>query len=143
MDHLSRIIESNHLGKEMVEEMMEAIPIDISKNRTITFYDVYQNCPWLSPCPGDSIEARWGLNKCEMIQGQIRNARNTIAFIEKNYRKRDPKYADFSIRQQEEILRRLNLEVTKSECSFVASAHSRNQAAADSLPETRIFRLNP
>ena len=121
MDHLSRIIESNHLDKEMVKEMMESISIDITKNRSVTFYDVYQNCSWLSPHPKDSIEARWGLKKCEMILSQIRTARDCIAFIERIYGKKDPKYADFSIRQQQEILRRLNEELTKSECHLAAS----------------------
>jgi 3-dehydroquinate dehydratase len=77
-----------------------------------------------------------------MIHEQIRTARNTIAFIEKIYRKRDPKYADFSIQQQEEILRRLNREETRSECSFVASVHTNNQAEADSLLETN-FSVTP
>ena len=121
MDHLSRIIESNHLDKEMVKEMMESIPIHITKNRSLTFYDVYQNCSWLSPHPKDSIESRWGLKKCEMILEQIRTARDCIAFIEKIYGKKDPKYADFSIRQQQEILRRLNEELMRSECHFAAS----------------------
>ena len=123
MDHLSRIIESNHLDKEVTEKMMKAISIDISKNRSITFYDVYQNCSWLSHHPKDSIEARWGLKKCEMILEQIRTAKNCIAFVERIYGKKDPKYADFSIRQQQEILRRLNDELMKSECYLAASAH--------------------
>jgi hypothetical protein len=123
MDHLSRIIESNHLDKKMVKEMMESIPINITKNHSVTFYDVYQNCSWFSPHPKDSIETRWGLKKCEMILTQIRTAKDCIAFIERIYGKKDPKYADFSIRQQQEILRRLNEELTKSECYFAASVH--------------------
>jgi len=56
------------------------------------------------------------LKKCEMILSQIRSAKNSIAFIERAYRKKDPKYADFSTRQQQEILRRLFEEWYKSEC---------------------------
>jgi hypothetical protein len=123
MDHLSRIIESNHLDKKMVKEMMESISINITKNQSITFYDIYQNCSWFSPHPKDSIESRWGLKKCEMILAQIRSAKDCIAFIQRIYGKKDPKYADFSIRQQKEILRRLNEELTKSECYFAASVH--------------------
>jgi len=118
MDYLSEIIRLHHLDHEMVEEMMKAISIEISKNRSITFYDVYQNCSWLSPHPKDSIEARWGLKRCEMILAQIRTARDSIAFVEAIYRKNDPKYAEFSIHQEEEILRRLNEQLTKSECRF-------------------------
>jgi hypothetical protein len=123
MDHLSEIIELNRLDREMAEEMMKAISIDISKNRSVRFYDVYQNCSWLSPHPKDSIEARWGLMKCEMIQAQIRTARDSIVFIETIYGKKDPKYADFSIRQQQEILWRLNEQLTKSECHFAAQVN--------------------
>ena len=116
MDHLSEIIESGHLDKEIPKGMMRAISIDISEKRTVTFYDVYQNYLWLSSHPGDSIEARWGLKKCEMIHAQTRATYNSIAFIEKTYRKRDPRYADFSIRQQQQILGRLSGEWTRSEC---------------------------
>ena len=116
MDHLHQIIEANHLDKEVIREKMEAIPIHISKDRSITFYHLYQNYLWLSPHPEDSIEARWGLKKCEMILSQIRSTKNSITFIERTYRKKDPKYADFSIRQQKEILRRLTEEWERSQC---------------------------
>jgi len=140
MDHLSRIIESNRLDKEMVKKMMESISINITKDRSVTFYDVYQNCSWLSPHPKDSIEARWGFKKYEMIVAQIRTARDCIAFIERIYGKKDPKYADFSIRQQQEILRRLNEELRSSECYVAASDISGNQRAADRLTETNLKR---
>ena len=96
--------------------MMEAVPFEISEGRSVTFYEVYQNYLWLSPHPQDSIEARWGLRKCEMILAQTRTAKNSMAFIERTYRRRDPRYADFAMRQQQQMLRRLNEEWTKSEC---------------------------
>ena len=116
MDHLHHIVESNRLDQELVREKMEAIPFNITKDRSISFYHLYQNYLWLSPHPEDSIEARWGLKKCEMILFQIRSAKNSVAFIEGAYRKRDPKYADFAIRQQQEILRRLTGEWNRSHC---------------------------
>jgi hypothetical protein len=116
MDHLHQIIESNHLDQEAVKRNMEAILIPISRDRSVTFYHVYQNYLWLSPHPEDSIEARWGLKKCEMILSQIRSAKSSIAFVERTYRKRDHNYADFSIRQQREILRRLAEEWERSQC---------------------------
>jgi hypothetical protein len=116
MDHLSKIIESNHLDRGMVKGMMEAISIDISENRSVTLYHVYQNLLWLSPHPEDSIEARWGLNKCEMIHAQTLTTKDSIAFIERVYRKRDPKYADFSILQQQRLLGKLSEEWVRSEC---------------------------
>jgi len=116
MDHLSQIIESNQLDKEKLREKMEATHISISKGRSVTFYHLYQNYLWLSPHPEDSIEARWGLKKCEMILSQIRSAKNSIAFIQRNYGKRDPKYASFAIQHQQEILRRLLEEWERSQC---------------------------
>jgi hypothetical protein len=138
MDHLSQIIELNHLDKELTKKMMEAIPIDISRNHSVTFYHVYQNCLWLSTHPEESIEARWGLKKCEMIHGQTRTARDIITFVETVYRKKDPKYADFSIGQQKEILRRLNDEWTKSECYSGASVDHGTRATASNLLETNF-----
>ncbi len=116
MDHLSQIIELNPLDKEMAKRMMKAISIDISKNRSVTFDHIYQSYLWLSSHPEESIEARWGLKKCEMVRAQARSAKDSIAFIERTYRTGDPRYADFSIRQQQEVLRRLNEEWTRFAC---------------------------
>ena len=122
MDHLRQIIESHHLDGEMVREKMETIEIPIQKGQSVTFLHVFENHLWLSPHPGDSIEARWGLRKCEMIFSQMQTAKNAIAFIERNYRKRDPQYADFAISQQQEVLRRLNEEWGRSDCIEPAPA---------------------
>jgi len=116
MDHLHQIIESNYLDQEAVKREMEAIRIEISPGRWISFDHLYQNYLWLSPDPGDSIEARWGLKKCDMILSRIRSAYKSIAFVERTYRKKDPKYADFSVRQQQEILGRLYAEWDRSQC---------------------------
>ena len=116
MDHIRQIIESNHLDWERVREKMEAIFIPIQVGQSVTFHHLFQNHLWLSPHPQDSIEARWGLRKCEMILSQIQTTRKAISFIERTYRKKDPKYADFTIRQQEETLRRLDDEWVSSDC---------------------------
>jgi hypothetical protein len=117
MNHLGQIIESNHFDEEIVRAMMEAIPIEISTARSVTFYHVYRNCLWLSSDPQDAIEMRWGLRKCEMILAQSRIMRSSIAFIERTYRRKDPKYADFAVGQQQEILRRLDEEWSRSQCT--------------------------
>ncbi len=132
MDHLSRIIESNHLDQEMAKGMMEAIPIDISEDRSVTLYHVYQNHLWFSPHPGDSIEARWGLKKCETIHARTRTTSDSITFIEKTYRKKDPNYADFTIRTQQQLLARLNEEWTRSECKEPPPA-----------PEKKVMLFSP
>jgi hypothetical protein len=116
MDHLHHLIESNGLDKDAVKEMMEGFSIRIQKGQSVTFYHLYQNYLWLSPHPEDSIEARWGLKKCEMILSQLRSAQNSIDFIDRTYRKKDPKYADFSVRQQYEIIQRLVEEWNRSQC---------------------------
>jgi hypothetical protein len=116
MDHLHHLIESNGLDQDAVKEMMEGVSIPIQKGQFVTFHHLYQNYLWLSPHPEDSIEARWGLRKCEIILSKIRDAEGSIVFIEKTYRKRDPKYADFSLRQQWEILAKLYEEWYRSEC---------------------------
>ena len=116
MDHLHHLVESNGLDKDVVKEMMEGFSIRIQKGQSVTFYHLYQNYPWLSSHPEDSIEARWGLRKCEMILSQLRSTQNSIDFIERTYRKKDPKYADFSVQQQQEIIRRLVEEWNRSQC---------------------------
>ncbi len=116
MDHLHKIIESNQLDPERVKEEMEGIQFKISRDLSITFYHLYQNYLWLSPNPEDPIEARWGLRKCDMMLSQIKYAKNAIAFIAKTYRKKDPKYADFAIRQQMEVLWRLQTELSRTDC---------------------------
>ena len=114
--HLSEIIDSNRLDQVEAKRRMMAISIDISENRSISLFEAYQNHLWFSPHPSDSIEARWGLKKCEMIHAKTRAANHSIAFIEKTYRKKDPRYADFSIQQQRHLLTRLNEEWRKSGC---------------------------
>ncbi|MGQ9646061.1 MAG: hypothetical protein ACUVWO_05910 [Thermodesulfobacteriota bacterium] len=116
MDHLSEIIESNHLDRDWVKGMMEAIAIDISEDRSVSLYHVYQNHLWLSHRPDDSIDARWGLKKCETIYALARTTHESIAFIEKTYRKKEPRYADFTIRTQRQLLGRLDEEWTRSGC---------------------------
>jgi hypothetical protein len=116
MNHLSEVIESNRIDQEVVKRLMKGITIDISETHSVTLDEVYQNYLWFSSNPGDSIEARWGLKKCEMIHSQTRATHNSIAFIEKTYRRKDPRYADFSIKQQQQILQRLSGEWTRAEC---------------------------
>ena len=51
MDHLNQIIESNDFDREAVKETMEEIHFPISKDRSISFYFLFQNYLWLSPHP--------------------------------------------------------------------------------------------
>ena len=117
MDHLHGLIESDSADKEAIKEKMEEILFPISPEQSVTFYHLYQNYAWLSFRPEDTIEARWGLRKCEMISAQIRSAKSSISFIERTYRKKDAGYADFAIRQQEEMIRKLGDEWDRSQCT--------------------------
>ncbi len=127
MDHLHHLIEATDPPQNAVKEIMKEIPISIQRGQSVTFYHLYQNYPWLSPQPDDSIEARWGLRKCEMILSQIRSAEKSIAFIESAYRTKDSKYADFSVRQQQEVTQRLLEEWNKSRCTFSSIQPSKTQ----------------
>ncbi len=122
LDHLSEIIESDHLHREIAKRVMAAVSVEISENRSVTLYHVYQNRLWLSHRPDDSIDARWGLKKCETIYAQSRVTRDAIAFIEKAYRRKDPRYADFTIRTQQQLLGRLHEEWSRSGCKEPAPA---------------------
>ncbi len=116
MDHLHQIVASNHLDPVVIREKMEAIPFNLTEHLTVSFYQLYEDYPWFSHQPGDSVEARWGMRKCEMISSRMRGARESIDFIEKTYRKKDPRYADFTIQQQQELLRRLYDEWHRFSC---------------------------
>jgi len=63
-----------------------------------------------------SAKAHRGSKTCEQIRTEIRTANNSIVFIEKTYRERDPDYADFTIRTQQQLLERLNEERMESKC---------------------------
>jgi ABC-type phosphate transport system substrate-binding protein len=123
-----------------VKGMMDAIPIAISETRSVTLYHVYQNRLWFSPYPEDSIEARWGLKKCEMIQARTRATQNSIAFIERTYRKKDPKYADFSVQQQQLLLARLSEEWAGSECREPPPAPVREAGSSLHSPDSTKAR---
>ena len=69
-----------------------------------------------TPCFGQTLEVRRGLKGCEKIRSEIRAAQDSIAFIEKAYRKKDPGYADYSIQQQQRLLQRLDEEWVESGC---------------------------
>jgi hypothetical protein len=70
----------------------------------------------LSSPPGVSIKAHRGSKRCEQIRTEIRTTNDSIAFVEKTYRGKDPDYADFAIRTQQQLLERLSEEWVVSEC---------------------------
>jgi len=108
MDHLHKIIESNHLDPESVKEKMEGIRFKspgTSRSPSTTSIRTTPGSPRTPRIPSKPA----GPEEMRDIFSQMKTAKSSIVFIERRYRKRDPKYADFSIRQQREILRRLQM----------------------------------
>lgn len=116
VDHLQKLL-AKLKDKEDILREMKALDLPISHDRNITLYDVFLNYQWLSPHPGDSVELRWGLKKCEMIHERLEEFERSMAFIEKKYRLTDPSYADFA--QQLKFRKFLDLrqEGEQAECS--------------------------
>jgi len=67
------------------------------------------------------------MKKCDMILAQIRSAKSSMAFIEKTYRRKDPKYAAFAIQQQQETVRRLTEEWDKSVCEEIPPSKKKDE----------------
>lgn len=92
--HLQRLIKDNGLDRERIAENLAGKSIPITGDRTVTMEYLVQNHHWLSHDPNDSIAARWGLEKCDMIRARIRSALVDLEFAEQQYRRTDPDYAD-------------------------------------------------
>lgn len=92
--HLLKVIRSSGLDQDTLNKMLEDVVIPISPERSVSLAHIVQNYLWLSPDPGDSIEARWGLNLCRMISDQIKSTLQDLDFTEQRYRVADPDYAD-------------------------------------------------
>lgn len=102
--HLQRLIKEHGLDNEGLAITMETMVIPINAGQTVTVQHVVQNRLWLSHNPGDSIDARWGLSKCDMIRSQIQSSLVALDFSEQRYRSTDPLYAD---RRHEQTMSKL------------------------------------
>ena len=96
IEHLLELIKANNLHMEAIKKNMEGMVIPIGEGKTVTLNYVVENYRWLSHNPGDSIEARWGLYKCDMIRSRIQESRQTIDFVDQRYDTTDPDYANYS-----------------------------------------------
>jgi hypothetical protein len=117
IQHLLKIIKDNRLNEGAVKKMMKGMNIPIEDGQTVGLDYIVQNYPWLSHDPGDSIEARWGLCRCEMISVGIQNALRALDFVEQRYGTTDPEYADYvrSLRLMD--LKRLREEGKRTGCN--------------------------
>jgi hypothetical protein len=120
VDHLRKLL-ANLVDQEGILREMKGITLPITRDQTVTLYEVFLNYHWLSPHPGDSVEARWGLRKCEMIRARLGELVRSLAFIERRYRDNDPGYADFARRRQFLILLDLHAEGEQAGCADLPS----------------------
>jgi hypothetical protein len=116
IDHLEDIIRENQLDRDAVLGPLAEIRLQISPDLFTDVQHVLQNSQWMSPDPEATIEARWALDKCGIIAGRLKNARESIAFIKKKYGKADPRFAERSIWTQQAIVDEMTAESQKSNC---------------------------
>jgi hypothetical protein len=118
IDHLEGIIRKNHLDRDAILDRMAMIRLQISEDLFVTLREVFQDFRWLSPDPGATIQARWGLDKCGMIAINLKGAQGSIAFIQKKYGKTDPDFAERSIWTQQKIVHEMTEEGRKNRCAM-------------------------
>jgi len=114
--YLDSIVKENQLDPKPFLAKMKAVRFDIGNKRTIDLLHVYQNREWLSYDPDDSIEMRWGLEKCKMIQSRLGTLQRSIEFVQETYGETDPTYAREIISQYQKEMERLRKEQRLSQC---------------------------
>ncbi|SHO43602.1 hypothetical protein [Desulfopila aestuarii] len=132
--YLKKLIVDNGLDAKTLEREMAQRTIPITMERTITLLDVIHDSAWLSHDPNDSIEARWGVTKCEMILKEIRNALVDLDFAEQRYRSTDPAYADRLREKTMYKIERLHDEEQRSSCFDLPPGRSKNLSRQPPLP---------
>jgi hypothetical protein len=86
--------------------------------------------PRPAPRPVSTPGIRPAPRKCEVIRKEIRATDDSITFIERTYRAKDPDYAEFSIMHQQELLRRLNEEWTQTGCREMPPTSTKKRISA-------------
>lgn len=120
VEHLEDIISRNHLDRNALLAKMGEIRLQISPDRFVTLRYVFENSKWLSSDPKDSIEARWGLDKCGNIALHLKGARESISFIEKKYGRTNPHFARREISSQQKIVDEMTKESLKNNCAVAS-----------------------
>jgi len=115
--HLHDLLEENHLNKEYLNASLAGLNIPIGKGRKVTMQYVVDNYAWLSHDPNDTIEARWGLSKCNMIWTRMKDALIDLEFAEQRYRSTNPAYAERRRHQINYEMHMLKDEEKKSGCN--------------------------
>jgi hypothetical protein len=117
IEHLLKLIKTSRLNERVIKKTMEGMTIPINEKTTITLNYLVQNYLWLSHDPGDSVEARWGLDKCSIIRVRMQNTLQSQNFTEQRYRTSDPNYADYSRSLRMNDLSWLQQEGKRSGCT--------------------------
>lgn len=124
LGHLEEIIRKNHLDRDAVLDKMAKIRLQISSDRFITMQHVFQNYKWMSSDPQATIEARWGLDKCSIIDIKLKSAWESISFIKEKYGKTDPHFAERSISTQQKIVDEMTRESKGNNCAISSHQYS-------------------
>ncbi len=116
IEHLLQTIKNNKLNEEPLKNIMERLILPINEEQSVTVNYVVQNYRWLSHNPGDPIDARWGLRKCEMIHAQMDDILVALDFIKKKYSTTKEDYYERHRRMNLADLRRLKQDGESSGC---------------------------
>jgi len=117
IDHLEEIIKKNHLDRDAILEKMAGIHLQITPERSVSLQYVFQNARWMASDPEATIECRWGLDKCSIIADHMRQAQESISFINRHYSRSDPLFAARSLRIQQAIMDEMTREGRLNQCT--------------------------
>lgn len=114
--HLENIIQKNHLDQDVILDKMEKIRLPITPERFMTLRYVFQNFKWMSSNPEATVETRWGLDKCNIINAHLKSAQESITFIQTKYGRTEPRFARRSILRQQKIVDDMIREIRENNC---------------------------
>jgi hypothetical protein len=116
INHLRRIIKNNKLDEGSLRKIMAGMVIPVNEELTVTVDYVVQNYRWLSHDPGDPIDARWGLRKCEMILAEMDATLQALDFVKRRYSITNAEYYERRRQMNLADLRRLKQDGERSGC---------------------------
>jgi hypothetical protein len=114
--YLDNLFRQNGLDSGGFLAKMKTTRFDIGNGKTIDLLHIYNNRDWFSYDPDTSIEMRWGLEKCKMIDLRLGTLQEAIEFVDKAYREKDPGYARSTIIRYETEMETLRKEQQTSQC---------------------------
>jgi hypothetical protein len=116
ISHIKEIIKKNNLSPENILGKIKRVNLPIAPHLVVTAEQVFHNAVWMSSDPEDTIDNRWGLDKCSIIERRIKKAQETIAFIRETYDTTNPRLAERLITVRQTIVHDMSEEKKKSNC---------------------------